>query len=74
MAMLVLAEVVIQIYAFFVDSAGPGLPSLIGHFVTAAAVVVAQRFADKLIGPRAAACGIAVVVLTFATLWFFWWA
>ncbi|WP_242579223.1 hypothetical protein [Amycolatopsis sp. 195334CR] len=74
MAMLALAEVVIQVYALFVDSPGPGLPSLLGHFAAAAAVVVAQRLADRLIGPRAAACGVAVVVLTFGTLWFFWWA
>ncbi|UJW33224.1 hypothetical protein L3Q67_05400 [Saccharothrix sp. AJ9571] len=74
LAMLTAADIVIQIYALFVDSPGPGLPSLIGHFVGATAAVVAQRYADRWIGRRAAACGVAVAVLTLATLWFFWWA
>lgn len=53
---------------------GPGTVPLIAHPVGAALALAAQHLADRRRGRLAGFAGAAVVVITAATLWFFWWA
>jgi hypothetical protein len=74
LVLLALAMIGVQIYAGTRDLPGPGLDVVIGHVALAAAAVTAQVIADRGTRWVAAACGLAVIVVGAATLWFFWWA
>jgi hypothetical protein len=58
----------------FTGAPGPGTVPLIAHPVAAVLALAAQHFADRRRGLPAGFAGAAVVALTAATLWFFWWA
>jgi hypothetical protein len=72
----VLAVVVLAagVLGLFTGAPGPGPAALIAHPVAAALALVAQYFADRRRGRAAGFAGVAIVVITAATLWFFWWA
>ncbi|KOX29459.1 hypothetical protein ADK67_10670 [Saccharothrix sp. NRRL B-16348] len=74
LALLALAMIGVQVYAGARDLPGPGLDVVAGHGVAAVAAVVAQVVADRRRGWVVALCGLLVVLLATATLWFFWWA
>ncbi|MCE7000293.1 hypothetical protein LZG04_36580 [Saccharothrix sp. S26] len=74
LVLLALAMIGFQVYAGARDLPGPGLDVVIGHVVAAAAAVVAQVVADRRRGWAVALCGLLVVALAAATLWFYWWA
>jgi hypothetical protein len=74
LVLLALAMIGVQVYAGARGLPGPGLAVVAGHVVAAAAAVVAQVVADRRRGWAVALCGLLVVLLAVATLWFFWWA
>ena len=74
LVLLALAMIGVQVYAGSRDLPGPGLDVVLGHVGAAAAAVVAQVVADRRRGWAVAVCGLVVVLLAVATLWFFWWA
>ncbi|MFJ6669568.1 hypothetical protein ACIQMJ_00505 [Actinosynnema sp. NPDC091369] len=74
LVLLALAMIGVQVYAGAHDLPGPGLDVVIGHVLAATAAVVAQVVADRRRGWAVAVCGLVVVLLAVATLWFFWWA
>jgi hypothetical protein len=74
LVLLALAMIGVQFYAGTHDLPGPGLAVVAGHVVAAVIAVVAQVVADRRRGWAVALCGLLVVLLAVATLWFFWWA
>ncbi|MEV8439822.1 hypothetical protein AB0425_20810 [Actinosynnema sp. NPDC051121] len=74
LVLLALAMIGVQFYAGARDLPGPGPAVVAGHGVAAVIAVVAQVVADRRRGWAVALCGLVVVLLVVATLWFFWWA
>lgn len=74
LVLLALAMIGVQVYAGTRGLPGPGLDVVAGHAGAAVAAVVAQVVADRRRGWAVALCGLVVVLLVVATLWFFWWA
>jgi hypothetical protein len=74
--LIVLALVVLgsAVLALITGTPGPGLFMVIGHPIAAALALVAQRFVDTRRGRAAGVAAVAVLAITGATLWFFWWA
>lgn len=73
LAVLALGVLVAQIVAWSAGGSGPGGLTVTGHVVAAVLVLVAQRIADRRLGRPAALAAVAVLALTGAVLWFFWW-
>jgi hypothetical protein len=70
LALAVLGE---RALSLFTAVAAPVLPTLLGFPVAAVLALVAQRFADRGRGRPAGIAGVAVLVITAATLLVFWW-
>lgn len=73
LVVLTVVVLVAQVVGQVNGSAGPGPFMVVGHVVSAALAVPAQRIADRRRGRPAALAGAAVVVLALATLWLYWW-
>ena len=71
--LVVLALVVLGsgVFALITGTPGPAVFMLVGHPVAAVLALVAQRFVDTR---RRRVAGVAVLAITAATLWLFWWA
>lgn len=74
LVLLALGVLGVQIYAYTQHLPGPGGVAVTGHLVAAVLAVVCQRNADRSSGWRSALGVLAVLVITSATLWLFWWA
>jgi hypothetical protein len=74
LVLLALGVLGVQIYAYTQHLPGPGGVAVTGHLVAAVLAVVCQRIADRSSGWRSALGVLAVLVITSATLWLFWWA
>jgi hypothetical protein len=73
LAALAAVVVVFQILAWIGGLPGPGLLTVAGHLVATALAVLAQRFADRHRGWPGMVAVLAVLVVTAATLWLYWW-
>ena len=74
MVLLALFNIGVQFYANSLDLPGPGALAVTAHIVAALLVVVAQVIADRFNDWRAPVCSLAVLLISAATLWTFWWA
>lgn len=74
LAALAVVVVAFQVLAWARDMPGPGLTMVAGHLVAAVLAVLAQRFADRLDGWQSVVSVLAVIAVTGAALWLFWWA
>lgn len=72
--LLALGNVGVQFYANSRELPGPGGLSVTAHLVAAVLVVAGQFVADRYADWRAPVASLAVLVVTGATLWTFWWA
>ncbi len=52
---------------------GPGIGALVGHWVGAVVAVALQWFADRRRGVQAVLAALAVLTVTVAVLWTWWW-
>ena len=74
MVLLALGNIGVQFYANSRDLPGPGTLSVVAHVVAALLVVGAQIVADRYADWKAPVASLAVLVVSGATLWTFWWA
>jgi hypothetical protein len=74
MVLLALGNIGVQFYANSRDLPGPGTLSVTAHVVAALVVVAGQIVADRYADWKAPLASLAVLVVTGATLWTFWWA
>ncbi|RDI30781.1 hypothetical protein [Lentzea flaviverrucosa] len=74
MVLLALGNIGVQFYANSRDLPGPGTLSVIAHVVAALLVVAGQIVADRYADWKAPVASLAVLVVSAATLWTFWWA
>jgi membrane protein YdbS with pleckstrin-like domain len=74
MVLLALVNIGVQFYANSRDLPGPGTLSVIAHVVAAVLAVAGQVVADRYADWKAPVASLAVLVVTGATLWTFWWA
>ncbi|MFJ8963450.1 hypothetical protein ACIRG5_29095 [Lentzea sp. NPDC102401] len=74
LVLLALGNIGVQFYANSRDLPGPGTLSVIAHVVAALLVVGAQIVADRYADWKAPVASLAVLVVSAATLWTFWWA
>ncbi|MCX2952159.1 hypothetical protein [Lentzea sp. NEAU-D7] len=74
MVLLALGNIGVQFYANSRDLPGPGTLSVVAHVVAAVLVVGAQIVADRYADWKAPVASLAVLVVSAATLWTFWWA
>lgn len=74
MVLLALANIGVQFYANSRDLPGPGMLSVVSHVVAALLVVAGQIVADRYADWKAPVSSSAVLLVTGATLWTFWWA
>ncbi|MEV6713298.1 hypothetical protein AB0M48_14800 [Lentzea sp. NPDC051208] len=74
MVLLALGNIGVQFYANSRDLPGPGTLSVVAHVVAALLVVGAQIVADRYADWKAPVASLAVLVVSAATLWTFWWA
>ena len=72
--LLALGNIGVQFYANARDLPGPGALSVTAHVVAALLVVAGQIVADRYADWKAPVASLAVLVVTGATLWTFWWA
>lgn len=72
--LLALGNIGVQFYANSRDLPGPGGLSVVSHVVAALLVVAGQIVADRYADWKAPVASLAVLVVTGATLWTFWWA
>lgn len=73
LVVLTVVVLVAQVVGLVHGSEGPGPFMVVGHVVAAALAVPAQRIADRRQGRPAALAGAAVLALTLAALWLYWW-
>ncbi|MGW6444853.1 hypothetical protein [Lentzea sp. NPDC055074] len=74
MVLLALGNIGVQFYANSRDLPGPGTLSVVAHVVAALLVVGAQIVADRYADWKAPVASLAVLLVSGATLWTFWWA
>lgn len=74
MVLLALGNIGVQFYANSRDLPGPGTLSVVAHVVAALLVVGGQIVADWYADWKAPVASLAVLVVSAATLWTFWWA
>jgi hypothetical protein len=74
MVLLALGNIGVQFYANSRDLPGPGTLSVTAHVVAALLVVAGQIVADRYADWKAPVASLAVLIITGATLWTFWWA
>jgi hypothetical protein len=72
--LLALANIGVQFYANSRDLPGPGTLAVTAHVVAAVLVVVGQVVADRFADWRTPVASLAVMLISAATLWLFWWA
>jgi hypothetical protein len=63
-----------QVWALGQGLQGPGIPTMIGHIVAAVVALVLQAIADRRRDAVGGVAAIAVLILVFGALWFWWWA
>ncbi|TWP49311.1 hypothetical protein FKR81_24690 [Lentzea tibetensis] len=74
MVLLALGNIGVQFYANSRDLPGPGVLAVTSHIVAAVLVIGAQVVADRFNDWRAPVSCLAVLLVSAATLWLFWWA
>jgi 2-methylcitrate dehydratase PrpD len=71
---LAIVVCVAQCLASASDRPGPGLATVAGHGIAAAAAVALQLAADRRRGRAAVLASYSILLLTACVLWFGWWA
>jgi hypothetical protein len=74
LVLLALGNIGVQFYANSRDLPGPGGLSVTAHVVAAVLVIAGQVVADRYADWRAPVASLAVLAVSGATLWTFWWA
>lgn len=72
--LLALGNIGVQFYANAQNLPGPGTLSVTAHVVAALLVIAGQIVSDRYADWKAPVASLAVLVVTGATLWTFWWA
>ncbi|MGH3450973.1 MAG: hypothetical protein ACRDQW_09610 [Haloechinothrix sp.] len=72
--LLAVVLLVAEVLASDLGVQGPGHSAIVGHVVGAVLALAATRFADRSTGTLAALGVAGSALVTFGTLWLFWWS
>ncbi|MFI6101308.1 hypothetical protein ACIA8G_37665 [Lentzea sp. NPDC051213] len=74
LVLLALGNIGVQFYANARDLPGPGTLSVVAHVVAALLGIAGQIVSDRYGDWKAPVSSLAVLAVSGATLWTFWWA